>query len=66
MFLDSNYISTPGFEGGSRSGRLWPEQQQHQQYDVPEELSGKLSYEALRAAYWDREKGRRASPNDDM
>ncbi|XXG57200.1 hypothetical protein AAC387_Pa03g4419 [Persea americana] len=66
MYLDSNYITTPGYDAGSRSGRLWPEQQQYQQYDVPEDLSGKLSYEALRAAYWDREKGRRGSSNDDV
>ncbi|XP_058067845.1 inactive protein kinase SELMODRAFT_444075-like isoform X2 [Magnolia sinica] len=69
MVMDSNYVSTPGYDAGSRSGRLWPEHQQ--QYSGPiineasEVFSGKLSYETLRAAYWEREKARRASCDDD-
>ncbi|XP_077217245.1 inactive protein kinase SELMODRAFT_444075-like [Tasmannia lanceolata] len=69
--MDSNYISTPGYDAGSRSSRMWPEQQQ-QQYSGPimnetsEGLSGKLSYEALKAAYWERERARRTSCEDDL
>ncbi|KAF8400980.1 hypothetical protein HHK36_014283 [Tetracentron sinense] len=75
MVMDSNYMSTPGHDAGSRSGRMWPEQQQqqqHQHYSGPimnessEGLSGKLSYDALRAAYWERERVRRASCEDDL
>ncbi|XP_058074070.1 inactive protein kinase SELMODRAFT_444075-like [Magnolia sinica] len=73
MVMDSNYVSTPGYEPGSRSGRIWLEQQ-HQQYnglimnEASEGLAGKLSYEALKAAYWEREreKARRASCDDDL
>lgn len=76
MFLDSNFISTPGYDTGSRSGRLWPDQQHHHQHlqqhqysgsimsEVSEGYSGKLSYEALKAAYWDREKAKQTSCND--
>ncbi|XP_043704377.1 inactive protein kinase SELMODRAFT_444075 [Telopea speciosissima] len=75
MFMDSNYMSTPGFDAGSRSGRIWSEhqQQQHQPYSGPllneasEGLGAKLSYEALRAAAWERDKvRRRASCDDDL
>lgn len=65
MIIDSGYTSTPGYESGSRSGRLWMEQQQQQQhYSGPisnegsEVFNGKLSYEALRAAYPDRREGK--------
>ncbi|OVA11353.1 Protein kinase domain [Macleaya cordata] len=75
MLMDSNYMSTPGYDAGSRSGRLWPEQHQQQQqqhYSGPllneaaESLGGKFSYEALRTAYWEREKARRGSCDDDL
>ncbi|KAL6006019.1 hypothetical protein ACLOJK_040064 [Asimina triloba] len=70
LVVESNYISTPSYEPGSRSGRIWLEQQ-HLQHNVVmkealEGLVGKLSYEALRAAYWEREKARRTSSDDDM
>ncbi|XP_042502328.1 inactive protein kinase SELMODRAFT_444075-like [Macadamia integrifolia] len=73
MFMDSNYMSTPGYDPGNRSGRMWPEhqQQQHQPYSGPilneasEGLGAKLSYEALRAAAWEREKVRRRATCDD-
>ncbi|KAF8388841.1 hypothetical protein HHK36_025521 [Tetracentron sinense] len=72
MVMDSNHMSTPGHDTGSRSGRMWREQQQqHQQFSGPilneplERLSGKLSYEVLRAGYWEREQTRRASYEHD-
>ncbi|KAF6164738.1 hypothetical protein GIB67_040990 [Kingdonia uniflora] len=72
MVIDSNYSSTPGYDTGSRSGRIWAEQQRHHLHHsgpiLSEEsagLSGKLSYEALRAAYWGREKARRGSLSDE-
>ncbi|KAF5203712.1 Inactive protein kinase [Thalictrum thalictroides] len=66
MIIDSNYISTPGHDSGSRSGRSWTEQhQQHHQHfsgpimnEASEGLSGKLSHEAIKAAYWEREQAR--------
>ncbi|RWR82729.1 inactive protein kinase-like protein [Cinnamomum micranthum f. kanehirae] len=66
MFLDSNCISIPGNDAGSRSGRFWLEQQQQLEYEVPEGFSGKLSYETLRAAYLNREKLKSAVFNDTM
>ncbi|PIA43059.1 hypothetical protein AQUCO_02000482v1 [Aquilegia coerulea] len=60
MIFDSNYVSTPGHDSGSRSGRSWAEQH-HQHFSGPimneasEGLSGKLSHEAIKAAYWERE-----------
>ncbi|PSR96158.1 Inactive protein kinase [Actinidia chinensis var. chinensis] len=66
MIMDSNHMSTPGYDIGSRSGRIWLEQQQH--YSGPmsnealEGFSGKLSLESLRPTLWEREnKNRRAS-----
>ncbi|KAK9282043.1 hypothetical protein L1049_004955 [Liquidambar formosana] len=53
MVMDSNYMSTPGYDTGSRSGRIWAEQQ-HQHYSGPflsealEGLQAKLSLESLR------------------
>ncbi|XP_043720632.1 inactive protein kinase SELMODRAFT_444075-like [Telopea speciosissima] len=74
MFMESHYMSTPGYDAGSRSGRMWPElqQQHHQSYSGPlmkeasEGLGATLSYEALKSAVWEREKARRASCRDDL
>ncbi|ERN15269.1 inactive protein kinase SELMODRAFT_444075 [Amborella trichopoda] len=63
VIMDSNYASTPSYETasvGSRSGRMWNEQPQ---YSGPI-LNDKLSDEALRAAYWEREKTKRVSCED--
>ncbi|KAG9456545.1 hypothetical protein H6P81_001053 [Aristolochia fimbriata] len=67
LVVDSNYASTPVYEPGSRSRRMWPEQQQHSGPITTdaEGFSGKLSYEALRAAYWGKEKARQESCNRD-
>ncbi|PIA43060.1 hypothetical protein AQUCO_02000482v1 [Aquilegia coerulea] len=68
MIFDSNYVSTPGHDSGSRSGRSWAEQH-HQHFSGPimneasEGLSGKLSHEAIKAAYWEREQARRTPSN---
>ena len=75
MVMDSNYMATPGYDVGSQSGRLWSDQQQqqhHQHYSGPmlngayEEFSGKLSLEALRSAFWEKDKGRKAATDDDL
>ncbi|KAL7162603.1 hypothetical protein ACSBR2_042986 [Camellia fascicularis] len=68
MIMDSNQISTPGYEVGNRSGRIWQEQQQQQQqhqcYSGPilnealEGFSSKLSLETLRPPLRDRDKAR--------
>ncbi|KAE7999129.1 hypothetical protein FH972_003599 [Carpinus fangiana] len=68
MVMDTNYMSTPGYDVGNRSGRICTEQQQ--QYSGPlsndaiEGFSGKLSLENLRPPYWERDKARRASCDD--
>lgn len=75
--MDSNYMATPGYDVGSQSGRICSErqqqhQQQHQHYSGPilneayEEFSGKLSLEALRSAFWDKDKGGRTKSEDDL
>ncbi|CAL5439530.1 unnamed protein product [Camellia sinensis] len=65
MIMDSNQISTPGYEVGNRSGRIWQEQQQqHQCYSGPilnealEGFSSKLSLETPRPPLRDRDKAR--------
>lgn len=70
MVMDSNYMATPGYDVGSQSGRIWSDQHQH--YSGPilneayEEFSGKLSLEALRSAFWEKDKGRRTSSEDKL
>ncbi|KAK1265017.1 hypothetical protein QJS04_geneDACA018153 [Acorus gramineus] len=65
MTMDSNYATTP--DSRNRSRRMWAELQK-QPYinicmgDASEGMgNAKISYEALRKAYWEREKARRAS-----
>ncbi|XP_073115157.1 inactive protein kinase SELMODRAFT_444075 [Elaeis guineensis] len=61
MVMEPSYLATPGYDIGNRSGRMWPDQQQHSQYSGPvrqvdlEGFSGKHSYEAIKAA-WERER----------
>ncbi|KAK1285999.1 hypothetical protein QJS10_CPB20g00537 [Acorus calamus] len=64
MTMDSNYATTP--DSRNRSRRMWAEQQQPYinlcMGDASEGMgNSKISYEALRKAYWEREKARRAS-----
>ncbi|KAK1312926.1 hypothetical protein QJS10_CPA07g00947 [Acorus calamus] len=64
MTMDSNYATTP--DSRNRSRRMWAEQQQPYinlyMGDASEGMgNAKISYEALRKAYWEREKARRAS-----
>lgn len=73
MVMDLNFMATPSYDVGSQSGRFWSDhQQQHQHYSGPmlndsyEEFSDKLSREALRSAFWEKDKGRRASTADDL
>ncbi|KAL6957504.1 non-specific serine,threonine protein kinase [Sarracenia purpurea var. burkii] len=62
--VDSNQISTPGYDRGSQSGRIWLEQQ-HQHFSGPmfnealEGFSGKLSLETPRASLWERDDKKR-------
>ncbi|KAJ4717917.1 Kinase family protein [Melia azedarach] len=72
MVMDNNYMSTPGYDVGSRSGRIWADQQQHQQLpysgpllnDALEGFGGKLSLDSLKPAFWERDKARRTSCDD--
>ncbi|KAF3964610.1 hypothetical protein CMV_011126 [Castanea mollissima] len=73
MVMDANYMSTPGYDVGSRSSRIWAEQQQQQQHysgpllnEAIEGFSGKLSLENSRQSYWERDKARRTSCADDL
>lgn len=60
MIMDSNYMSTPGYDVGNRSGRIWAEQQHQQQqcYSGPlvnnealEGFNSKLSLDSIRQGY---------------
>ena len=71
MVMDANYISTPGYDVGSRSNRIWVEQQQQQQHysgpllnEAIEGFSGKLSLENSRQSYWERDKARTSCADD--
>ncbi|WCJ39562.1 Protein kinase protein with adenine nucleotide alpha hydrolases-like domain [Euphorbia peplus] len=74
MLMDSNYSSTPGYDVGNRSGRIWAEQQQHLQnhYSGPlpnDTIEGfsKLSVDnTVRPAFWEREKARKISCEHEM
>ncbi|XLT11721.1 hypothetical protein HN51_057411 [Arachis hypogaea] len=74
MVMDTSYISTPSYDVGNRSGRIWSEplQRQHH-YSGPlleeslESFSGKISLDKYKPAYWDRDnKARRTSCEDDI
>ncbi|KAM5579346.1 inactive protein kinase [Rosa sericea] len=69
MVMDSNYMPTPGYDVGCRSGRIWSEHQQKEDYSGPldEALDGygKLSLENSRSAFWERDKARRTSSCED-
>lgn len=60
MIMDTNYMSTPGYDVGNRSGRI----RLQQQYSIPlmdgemDDFSGKLSLENLRSAFWERDNAR--------
>uniref|UniRef100_A0A5B6ZMY1 Protein kinase domain-containing protein n=1 Tax=Davidia involucrata TaxID=16924 RepID=A0A5B6ZMY1_DAVIN len=63
--VDSNHMSTPGYDVGNRSGRIWLEQrqQQHKQFSGPllnvelERFSGKLSLETPMPPFWATREG---------
>ena len=64
LVVDANYSSTPGYDVGNRSGRMWTEQQQ-QNYsgslseEPIERFNEKVCVESLRPSYWERDKTRR-------
>lgn len=70
--MDANYLSTPGYDVGNRSGRIWTEQQQQQNYsgslsdETQERFNEKVCVESLRAGYWERDKTRRSSSGSDL
>ncbi|KAG5523518.1 hypothetical protein RHGRI_035354 [Rhododendron griersonianum] len=73
VVMDSNQISTPGYEIGNRSGRTWLEQQQQQSRhlsgpmssEILEGFGGKLSFETQRPVFWGKDsKNRRTSCDD--
>ncbi|KAJ4831188.1 hypothetical protein Tsubulata_039513 [Turnera subulata] len=74
LLIDSNYISTPGYDAGNRSGRIWAEQQHHQQQqygsylsnEALEGFSGKLSLDSQKLPSWERDKARRILCKDDL
>nr|XP_027123922.1 inactive protein kinase SELMODRAFT_444075-like [Coffea arabica] len=57
IIMDPSQMSAPGYDVGSRSGRIWAPQFQHQQYSGPimketlEGISAKLSLEERRPAF---------------
>lgn len=66
--MDANYLSTPGYDVGNRSGRMWTEQQQQAQNysgllsdETVERFNEKVCVESLRPGYWERDKTRRTS-----
>ncbi|CAK9165291.1 unnamed protein product [Ilex paraguariensis] len=70
LIMDLNHMSTPG-SVGSRSGRIWSDQQQKQPHSGPllneplEGFSGKLSLDNTeRPSFWERDKTKRTSCED--
>lgn len=69
VVMDSNQISTPGHEVGSRSGRIWLEHHRQNQHfsgpmstEILEGFGGKLSFETQRPVFWEMDgKNRRTS-----
>ena len=60
MLVDTNYMATPGYDVGNRSGRIYIEQQQQPpQYcggplpanEAVEGFSGKLSFDTLKPTF---------------
>lgn len=75
LVMDSNYLSTPGYDVGNRSGRMWTEQQQQQQQqnysrslsdETLERFNEKVCIESFRPGYWERDKTRRTSRGSDL
>lgn len=74
--MDANYLSTPGYDMGNRSGRMWTDQQQQQQQqqnysgslsdETLERFNEKVCVESLRPGYWERDKTRRTSSGSDL
>ncbi|CAI8587930.1 unnamed protein product [Vicia faba] len=62
MVMDTNYISTPGYDVGNRSGRIWSEPLQRQHHysgplledSLESSFSGKLSRDKYKPFFWDR------------
>lgn len=71
--MDANYFSTPGYDVGNRSGRMWTEQQQQPQNysgllsdETVERFNEKVCVESLRPGYWERDKTRRTSSGSEL
>ncbi|CAL1360741.1 unnamed protein product [Linum trigynum] len=69
MVMDMNYMSTPGYDVGNRSGRMYEEQQQ-QHYsglignEALEGFNAKVSLDTVRPSFQEREKARRVQYGD--
>ncbi|XP_030457612.1 inactive protein kinase SELMODRAFT_444075 [Syzygium oleosum] len=72
MLVDTNYMSTPGSDAGSRSGRIWTEQQPQHYHsgsllnEAAEAFSGKLCRKTQRLSIKEQEMARRISCEDEM
>lgn len=72
--MDSSHVSTPGHDAHNRSGRMYPNHQQQYEHFSPTSLngaldgfSGKLSVDTTaRPAFWERDRGRRASCENEL
>ncbi|KAF5745485.1 inactive protein kinase [Tripterygium wilfordii] len=70
MGIDASYMSTPGCDVGSRSGRIWAEQHQQRQHhsgllsdEVCEGFGGKHSHETLNPAFRERHRAKAGAPS---
>ncbi|KAJ6415971.1 hypothetical protein OIU84_004713 [Salix udensis] len=76
MLVDTNYMATPGYDVGNRSGRIYIEQPQPQPQptqqcggllptnEALEGFSGKLSFDTPKPIFMERDKARRISCQD--
>ncbi|KAK3002858.1 hypothetical protein RJ639_018124 [Escallonia herrerae] len=71
--MESSQLSTPGYDVGNRSGRIWSDQQPQHQHcsdpissEAPEGFSEKMSLDTVRPAFWERDRLRRKSSEDDL
>ena len=78
MLVDTNYMATPGYDVGNRSGRIYidrtlQQQQPSKHYgallstnEALEGFSGKFSFDTLKPTFRERDTARRISCQDDL
>ncbi|KAK1360252.1 Proline-rich receptor-like protein kinase PERK13 [Heracleum sosnowskyi] len=71
--VDSSHISTPGHDANNRSGRMYSSHHQQYEHFSPVSLkealkgfSGKLSIDSSMSPAWERDRGRRASCENEL